>query len=435
MKIMYPVFLLIFCVFPLGASLALQRSLVQTTARALVSIPKKSLCERLFQSSREKERSKIGSDIKQRFNEQQTLIQVLTDLTQLPKELIGCIALYNQANFFIGNAVLSAPCSVEIISPWVVAVGCEDGSIYMVDVVEGRILQKLVSHKTSVHALCFSPEYCELASLSTLAGCVPIGLSFEFLPPEKDTSQVKVHAFATEQESRGSDETLRIWRLGYESTFGPRGYVGNMSASQSHIELVSTWNLTTVVAADQICKNEKEAKEVRDNVAKLRAQGSQAGITRQRVWTSTRSCAQPALRPAVAQEKDVTTYWYSDDSNLILPKGKATSYWSSGLEDFLGWSSGEIIVIDNKEHKVKPSLTGHGAPVCLLWPFITPSGVACIASGSDDGTIRIWDIKTKKCLQTFVGHTGPIRAIKARFGLHLVSISDDGTLRQWPLEF
>lgn len=405
-----------------------KQTLVQTTARALVSVPKN-----IFKSSAKKELAKA---ITQRFNEQQTLLRALTELTQLPKELIGLIALYNQSTFFLKDVVASTLCSMEVISPCVVAVGCEDGSIYFVDVVEGRILQKLSNHKTPVHALCFSPQYYELASLSTLAGCIPTNLLFEFAQPEKNISQTRVHVFATEQEAKERDETLRIWRLGAEPTFGPRGYVGDIGTSQSHIEPISTWNLTTVVAADQMCKSEKEAS-VHEEVATLRSQGAQAEIIRERIWTATRSCTgtETALRPTIVQEKDATKYWYNNEPTMVLPKGKATSRWFSGSEDFLGWSSGEIVVIDNQEHTIKPSLKGHTAPVRLLWPFITTTGLACIASGSDDGTIRIWDTKTKKCLQTLIGHTAPIRAIKCRFGSYLVSIADDGTIRKWAFEF
>ena len=392
-----------------------KKTLVQTTARTLMAIPK---------SFRKTQHAKIASETIRRFNEQQTFIQALTDLTELPKELIGLIALYNQTIFSIGNVGGSAPCSLEGISPEVVAVGCEDGSIYLVDSVEGRILQKLSSHKTPVYALCFSPEYGQLASLSTLGGCVPTNLSFESVQQEKNTSQIKVHVQASGQEAKWRDETLRIWHLSLEPTFGP----------QSYSEPALRCHLTTVVAADQACKNEEEIERIFGTVATLRAQGLRAGITQQRLWTSTRYCAEVASKPTIAQEKDVLWFWYNERA-MVLPKGGATSCWFSTPEDFLGWSSGEIVVIDNQNCKVKDSLKGHAAAVRLLRPFMTPAGLQCLASGSDDGTIRIWDVKAKKCLQTLIGHTAPIRAIKTSFEGYLLSCSDDGTIRKWALEF
>lgn len=427
MKIMHPVFLLIFGVFPLGASQALQRSLVQTTAHEHVEIPKTTFWGSLYVSAVEKRKRAVDREVKEEFNKHQTLIEALTDLTNLPKELIGLIALYNQATFFIGNVAASTPCSVEIISEWAVAVGCEDGSIYLVDVVEGRILKKISSHKAPVYALCFSPKYGELVSMSTFDGCIPTALFFEFIQQEKNILQIKVHAEASEQETKRHDETLRVWRLGFEPTF----------ASQSHIEPVPACNLTAVIAVDPSCKNEEERKLAYENVAARRAQGSRARITRKRVWTSTStsSCAETSSSSTITQEKDSTIYWYNDEQTMALPKGEATSIWSSDSEDFLGWSSGEIVVIDHQNCRVKPSLKGHAAPVRLLSPFITPAGLHCLASGSDDGTIKIWDIKTKQCLQTLIGHTAPIRAIKTRFESYLVSCSDDGTIRKWALEF
>lgn len=422
--------------FSLEASQALQKSLVQTTACALVSIPKKSLCERLFQSSRAKERSKIDSETSQRFNEQQTLIQTLTDLTDLPKELIGIIALYNQTTLFVKNAVRSGLCSVEVISPAAVAVGCEDGSINMVEIVEGRILQKLCHHTAPVHALCYSPNYHELLSLSTLDGHVPSCLSVE-CPPQKNTKQIKVQAKACEQQARATDETLRVWCLSMEPIFGPRGYVHNVSTAHSYIEGKQTWNLTNELNPDAACKNEAEKKSITEGVATMRAAGTKAGVICERVWSSVPSSGGAA--PCVKQERDSTTYWFREAADL--PQGDATSLWYKSdpeNHDIVGWSSGDVVLGNNTTLKVE-LLRGHVAAVRILRLFHGRSGKGYIASGSDDGTIKIWEIDTRKCVQTLVGHTAPIRALSLSLftdsqGGYIVSISDDGTLRKWSLD-
>lgn len=38
-----------------------------------------------------------------------------------------------------------------------------------------------------------------------------------------------------------------------------------------------------------------------------------------------------------------------------------------------------------------------------------------LLSGSKDGCIKMWDIKTGKCINTFVGHKSKVNSIEASF--------------------
>ena len=49
-------------------------------------------------------------------------------------------------------------------------------------------------------------------------------------------------------------------------------------------------------------------------------------------------------------------------------------------------------------------------------------------SGSYDGTVKVWDVKTMECLQTLAGHTGPVRTLVYSGG-HMFSGSYDKTVR------
>lgn len=57
-----------------------------------------------------------------------------------------------------------------------------------------------------------------------------------------------------------------------------------------------------------------------------------------------------------------------------------------------------------------------------------------IAAGSDEGTVRLFDIKTKALLRQFVGHTRPTRRITfVDSGKQIVSFSDDTTVALWDI--
>jgi WD40 repeat protein len=55
-----------------------------------------------------------------------------------------------------------------------------------------------------------------------------------------------------------------------------------------------------------------------------------------------------------------------------------------------------------------------------------------IFSASYDGTIRVWDISSRKCVDTISGHRGPIWSLTS-LGKFLFSASADGTCRVWEL--
>ncbi|XP_022707127.1 U3 small nucleolar RNA-associated protein 15 homolog [Varroa jacobsoni] len=57
-----------------------------------------------------------------------------------------------------------------------------------------------------------------------------------------------------------------------------------------------------------------------------------------------------------------------------------------------------------------------------------------LAAGSDEGTVKLFDIKTKALLRTFVGHKRPTRRVAfANQGRHIVSFSDDTTVGIWDI--
>jgi WD40 repeat protein len=65
---------------------------------------------------------------------------------------------------------------------------------------------------------------------------------------------------------------------------------------------------------------------------------------------------------------------------------------------------------------------------------VTPDGRHVI-SGSDDNTLRVWDLETGQELRTLEGHTDTVSAVALTYdGRRAVSGSWDNTLRVWDLK-
>jgi len=81
--------------------------------------------------------------------------------------------------------------------------------------------------------------------------------------------------------------------------------------------------------------------------------------------------------------------------------------------------------------EVVRTLTGHTKDVNAV--AVTPDGRQ-IVSGSDDGTVRVWDLATGEAARTLTNYGAPVAAVAVTpDGRQIVSGSDDDTVRMWDL--
>ena len=98
-----------------------------------------------------------------------------------------------------------------------------------------------------------------------------------------------------------------------------------------------------------------------------------------------------------------------DDENRPPHRLSTLAYISAGQHLVFGVDENpSIYVCDSKTLKFEHLLEGHTQSVSCL--AVAPQG-DIFASGSDDGTIRIWSTSSFQCLHVLKGHTGEVLSV------------------------
>ncbi|KAK7253113.1 hypothetical protein RIF29_37552 [Crotalaria pallida] len=84
------------------------------------------------------------------------------------------------------------------------------------------------------------------------------------------------------------------------------------------------------------------------------------------------------------------------------------------------------LIIWDIRHSLSQATCDHKAGVtCLAWV-----GSRCVATGCEDGTVKLWDIRSGESVETFRGHSGGIQSLSVSAnGDYIVSASLDHTAR------
>lgn len=138
--------------------------------------------------------------------------------------------------------------------------------------------------------------------------------------------------------------------------------------------------------------------------------------------------------PLIPAIKQATSSGISLTNTLL---GHADTVWSVAFsangQTLASGSEDRTIKLWNlKTGQVNRTLTGHTASVRSV--SLSPDGQT-LASGSGDNTIKLWSVQTGEVRQTLEGHSDPVWSVTFdRTGQLLISGSEDQTIKLWNVQ-
>ena len=369
------------------------------------------------------------------------------------------------------------------------ASGSHDQTIRLWDRQTGQCLKTLRGHTGCIQALAFSPDGATLASgshdhtirlwnrqtsqcVQTLAGHDDRVLFVAFSPDGKDLI------------SGGADDTVRSWQLesgqcvqqieinlnwALAIALSPDGQT---LATASDGNAVKFWQLQTGEGIGTLPHYTSKVWSVafspdgqllatasEDHTVRLWSVATGACLRAlqehtQQVWLASFS---PDGHTLVSASDDGTVRLWNTSTGQGLRTLKTHSNWvlsvafaAEGEQLISGHQDGQIRLWHQATGACLQALQGHTSPVSAV--VLLPQGNEItnrnrsnisprddralhgqlLASGSDDRTIKLWDLKRGACLSTLWGHQGWVQSIAASpDGNMLASGSHDQTIKLW----
>ncbi|MBD2775611.1 NB-ARC domain-containing protein [Iningainema tapete] len=340
----------------------------------------------------------------------------------------------------------------------ILASGSDDGTIKFWDTSTGEWIKTLSAHNQHrVWALAFSPN-----------------------PP---LNKGGLGGFGGFLASGGEDQTLKLWNINRENYCVKRlwrlkGYTravwcvafspdGETLASSSDEYSITLWNASTgkdfLKLEGHISRIWAVAFSPDGNIL---ASGSDDHTLR--LWdVKTGTCLNTLTRAVEGGESQVWAVAFSPDGKFVaigsddhtvslwdvrtgeclrLFKGHSSRVWSVAFSPNPptprnSGSEGGIIASGSDDHTIRLWNVGDGSvrvfqrpkePTSRVWSVAFSPDGKTLASGSYDGAIEFWDVSTGKCKRLREGHSQRIWSVAySPDGKILASSSDDSTVKLW----
>ncbi|MEW5856684.1 MAG: WD40 repeat domain-containing protein, partial [Cyanobacteriota bacterium] len=310
------------------------------------------------------------------------------------------------------------------------ASGSGDKTIKLWEVATGKLLTTLTGHDSPVSSVSFSPDGKTLASasadiklwdvatgklLSTLNGYG----SLSFSPDGKTLA------------SGSGDKTIKLWDV---ATGKP------LTTLTGHNSFIISFSFSVSFSPDgktlASARGDKTIKLWDVATGKLLSTGHDSSV-----FSVSFSPVRKAFSEGVVT---ATAFTIHDNSFLLLEtqigeplsslKGhdlvvNSIGFSPDGKTLASGSSDGTIKLWEVATGKLLSTLTGHDSSVFSV--CFSPDGKT-LASGSSDGTIKLWEVATGKALTTLTGHGSSVFSVSfSSDGKTLASGSADKTIKLW----
>jgi len=344
------------------------------------------------------------------------------------------------------------------------ASGSSNGVVKVWDLYTGELKYRLIDVQTRIRAVSFSPDGNTLAVTSESRWSiwrVRDGKRLHTSSPDPVVGEVTYSPDGS-LLAIGVKDRVILWSVENEaivrSITGVRGIVRSLSFTPDGTKLVSAGDenrirLWRVKNGTQIRTFEAAGRRVRS--VDVSPDGtrlvSSGGGGRMTLWHLESG---KKIRALKGHDRSVRTVAFSPDGRRIASgshdrtvrlwnpdSGKNTATFSGhpyGVEALaygpdgttLAAASKQVISFWNttsKKRIIKGS--AHGAPVQAV--AFSPDG-RLLVTGSEDRTVKLWNIENGALRTTLTGHEGTVRDVQfTPDGRHVVSSGNDGSVRVW----
>ena len=312
----------------------------------------------------------------------------------------------------------------------ILASGSDDQTIKLWDIETGRCIKTLQGYKNLIWSVAFSPTGSQIASASE-DGIVRLWQ----MPQAQILSQATaVQPIASQsiacQEFLGHEG--RAWSV----AFSP---VGQLMASGGDDQTIRLWNVATGRCLKILRERSGQVRRVLFSPqGNLLATNSNDNTVK--LWDISQLYPEPLSEDQLSEKRSLSP----TVSRLHTLQGHSRRVYGiafspDGQHLITGSEDQTVRLWDIATGECLRVLSGHDRFV-LTVAYIAgkksgkKTSPDLIASGSDDQTIRLWNAFTGECLQVLTGHTGWVQTLAfSPDGAWLASGSTDLTIKLWDL--